>query len=349
MQYPSIEDQKRYAACEATPIEHERLFHCIGALQEVEVQTPELPLSASLPVRILFWNMERGRYPNRASALLKKYDPMVVLLAEMDIGMARTDQRNTIADLALRMRAGYLFATEFVELAIGDESEQAAKGGAENRCGLHGNGIVSPLGLSETRRIRLERSGRWFFAPWQGQRRIGGRVAVAAKTMIGDTPLILVSVHIESHSNPAERAAETAVLMHALDDAYGTEAPVLIGGDFNTNTIGNRDGEGDDFEARHHLAAEEPGRFRHPESHEPLFDVAMQRGYDWLGCNAAGIATQRRKPGAPAPPLGKLDWFFSRHLEVSDPEVIPAVDAQGAILSDHDIIAVTITSMGTSS
>jgi hypothetical protein len=55
------------------------------------------------------------------------------------------------------------------------------------------------------------------------------------------------------------------------------------------------------------------------------------------------VPTQRTRPdGTPPPPLGRLDWFFSRGLETFDPQTIPAVDDAGAAISDHEVLVVTV-------
>jgi hypothetical protein len=78
-------------------------------------------------------------------------------------------------------------------------------------------------------------------------------------------------------------------------------------------------------------------------AYEPMFDLLAQAGYDWNGCNAMGVGTQRTRPdGTPKPPFGKIDWLFSRGLECSEAATIPAVDSQGVAISDHEVLAVTI-------
>jgi hypothetical protein len=42
----------------------------------------------------------------------------------------------------------------------------------------------------------------------------------------------------------------------------------------------------------------------------------------------------------------KLDWFFTRGLATSDPEVMPALDGADAALSDHEAIAITVAPQG---
>jgi endonuclease/exonuclease/phosphatase family metal-dependent hydrolase len=115
---------------------------------------------------------------------------------------------------------------------------------------------------------------------------------------------------------------------------------VLIGGDFNTSTVSRDWARG---------TGEKPvlplERVLNPVPYEPLFEVMAAAGYDWQRCNALGVPTQRTRPdGTPKPPLGKIDWFFTRGLETSMARTAPAVDREGRAISDHEILAVTVQS-----
>jgi endonuclease/exonuclease/phosphatase family metal-dependent hydrolase len=146
-----------------------------------------------------------------------------------------------------------------------------------------------------------------------------------------------VSVHFESHGDPAQRAAQMARLIEAID-AYAPGQPVLIGGDLNSSTIGRDWARGTGTKPV--LPAL---RVLDPVPYEPMFEVAAGHGYDWRACNAEGVPTQRTRPdGTPAPPLGKIDWFLSRDLVATAPATVPAVDGRGIAISDHEALAVTI-------
>ena len=49
-------------------------------------------------------------------------------------------------------------------------------------------------------------------------------------------PVLVVSTHYESHTDPDDRLLQTRALLDAID-AHAPGMPVLIGGDFNTNTF----------------------------------------------------------------------------------------------------------------
>jgi endonuclease/exonuclease/phosphatase family metal-dependent hydrolase len=184
--------------------------------------------------------------------------------------------------------------------------------------------------------IRLEGDGAWFNGS-RSERRIGGRMSLMATLALRYCALTLFNVHLERHSDPATRADHIAVLLKAIDRHAG-DAPVLIGGDFNTSTVSRDWARG---------TGEKPvlplPRVLDPVAYEPLFEVMAAAGYDWQGCNELGVPTQRTRPdGTPRPPLGKIDWFFSRGVEASAALTVPAVDRDGRAISDHEVLAVTV-------
>ena len=302
----------------------------------VELAPPPTPEALAGPARIAFWNAERGKDLDGSAALLGAIGADVLLLCELDLGMARSAQAHATRELARRLGTGYAFAVEFLELGLGDAREQAWHAGEINRAGLHGAAILSPYALERPAVIRLETTGDWFDGR-HGERRVGGRIALAATLPIEGTPVTLVSVHFESHGDPGQRAAQTAILLDAIE-AYAPGRPVLIGGDLNTSTVSRDWARGTGVKPVLPAA-----RVLDPVPFEPMFEVAAARGYDWRGCNALGVPTQRTRPdGTPTPPLGKIDWFLCRGLVASGAATLPAVDARGVALSDHEVLAVTI-------
>jgi len=254
--------------------------------------------------------------------------------------MARSRQRHAARELATRLGCGYAFGVEFLELGLGDVSERETHAGEQNATGFHGGAILCPRPLADPTLVRVERSGRWFDGSL-GERRVGGRVAVLCRLPLGSRLVTFASVHLESHSDPEERAAQLEAVFDAID-ALDPGAPALVGGDVNTHSLGRAE-LGDRAQLARALEAD-PRRLAEPIQHEPLFARATLRGYDWRACNALGTSTERRaRGGGSARGTLVLDWFFARGLRVSEPTVIEALDPEGgAALSDHEAIAVTI-------
>ncbi len=311
--------------------QHRALF---DRLEVVPPPAPEPPPAGA--ARIAFWNVERGKYLDASARLLGGLDATALLLCELDLGMARSGQRHTTRDLAARLGAGYAFGVEFLELGLGDARERDWHQGEANEAGLHGAAVLARVALERPALIRLEASGDWFDGR-HGERRVGGRIAIAATLRVAGAPITLVSVHFESHGDPPRRAVQLARLLDAID-SYAPTQPVLIGGDLNTSTLSRDWARGTGVKPV--LPRE---RVLDPVPYEPLFEVAAARNYDWRACNALGVPTQRTRPdGTPAHPLGKIDWFLARDLDVAEPATIPAIDPDGRAISDHDVLAVTI-------
>lgn len=294
------------------------------------------------PVKIAFWNAERCKYLDASAELVRASGADVLLMAEADRGMARSGNQHTARALAERLGWYYVWGVEFVELGLGDRRERQWHQGETNTEGLHGNAILSRFPLRDPALVRLSDGATWFAEPADGQRRVGGRMGLAAKLRIGGRDTVVVAVHIESRSSPEERAHQIDSLLQTIDIAYG-DGPVIVGGDFNTCTL-VRPAENTQ-ENRAALAEIEPSRFASPIPFEPLFEIARVYGYAWEENNLHGHPTQRtRRDGTPAPPLGKLDWFLTRDIKASDPSVVAATSTDGEAISDHDMIEVVVCS-----
>lgn len=314
---------------------HRKLVGEVQALRLLETGGGAVG-TATVPLRVAYWNVQRFHHFDACCALIEKTAPDVLLLSELDIGMARTAQRHCLREAAAALRANYVFGTEFVELGVGDEKERLRYAGSRNESGLHGNGILSSLRLEAPALVRLEADGDWFDGG-HGERRVGGRCAVAASVAMGDRRIALVSVHLESHSGPALRAEQMRRLFDAVDQVAPGQ-PVVIGGDLNTSTFTHATtGQKHDVEA---AVRADPRRFVAPERYEPLFEIARARGYDWEAANAVGPT--ERAPVGEAAILGRIDWFLVRGIRVCAPATIAAVDEQGTMISDHEMIMLTI-------
>ncbi len=310
----------------------------LPALAQIEVG-PVLPVAASAEgsLRVMAWNVERLRHLSATAHLLRREAADVCLITEIDKGMARTGNTHRTADLSAAIGQPYAYAAEFVELDLGTVGERTAHAGEANRQGFHGNAVLSRFSLHRPVLFRLEAEGHWF--GWgRGEPRVGGRIAIGGQVILDGVAVTLIGLHLESHSDPAHRAGQMARLIELIAQ-YDPDAPVLIGGDLNTSTRS--------WAERLAGVPEDAEQRRDVIPHEPLFTVMAAHGFDWAACNVALVPTQRfADPEAEAARgrfPGKIDWLMTRGLVASDPAIIPAVGADGMILSDHDAVAVTIT------
>lgn len=307
---------------------HAQFVQRAESFRAIEQANPHPPLPWPGTLRIAAFNAERLKNRFATRRLLRQAGAHVALLAEVDLGMARSGNVHTLRELTAGGPGGYLFGAEYVELDLGDAGETRDHAGERNAASLHGNAIVTPLDLEEPRLIPLEESGLWFRGFEGAQRRIGGRMALAARVRGAPRPLWIVATHLESKTDPADRRAQIRVLLQALD-AFAPGEPCVIGGDFNTKALPRGEGE-------RRLMLEAPERF------EPLFGDLAEAGFSWQTANLARPTQTAGPTNKHAPPFGKLDWLVVRGLSATDPRIIPAVDDEGRAVSDHEMIAVDL-------
>jgi endonuclease/exonuclease/phosphatase family metal-dependent hydrolase len=337
-----VPEEAVLAAARAAPKDaatHASFASRIPALHALEAQPPATHHPAGDRLTIAAFNVERLKSGRAVRALLDGAGPDAALLCEVDCGMARSGNRHSLRDLAQAGGEGYLYGVEYVELDLGDRKEMREHDGKRNAASLHGNGVLSRLRLVEARMVRLEEGGSWFAGREGAQRRIGGRMALVARVAEARRPVWLVCVHLESKSDPKDRAAQVDALLQALDSVTGDAgAAVVIGGDFNTKALPRA------------LASQHGGKpalprevLAEPERWEPLFARLRASGYSWESANLP-LPTQRTGPaGDPEPPFGKLDWLFVRGLRADNPRLVPALDPDGRPVSDHEMLTVDVT------
>ena len=302
-------------------------FH---ALEQVPSSVPMTPMRSNGRFVIFSWNAERLKYDVPSRALAGSVAPDVILLTEVDIGMARSGNRHTVSDFARPIGAGYVYALEFAELGLGDDREMIWHKDEANSFGYHGNAIVSRHPLQEPFVVRLDDGAHWFIGlETVDQRRIGFRNAVAARIGEGDNALWCVSAHFENRATPETRADQARRLVAAINQRAG-DLPVIIGGDFNTSTLPT------DPQALERA-------FNDPSALEPMFAVFRDAGFGWYDANVAEPSCRTRPDGTPVAPFTKIDWFFTRGLDASDPATLAAVDSEGSAISDHEALRVTVS------
>jgi endonuclease/exonuclease/phosphatase family metal-dependent hydrolase len=327
---PPVSDEvlKVARAGAPTPDNHARYLREIPVFHRVEAVLPRYLAPWPTELSVASFNAERLTDVPAVRRLLDIAGAHIALLTEIDVGMARSGNLHTLRELTSETGEGFFYGVEFVELDLGDALEMRAHAGKANRQGLHGNAIVSNLRLERPHLIPLEESGFWFPGQDGAQRRIGGRMALAARMVDAPFPLWVVSVHLESKTDPEDRQRQVRALLRGLDTFASGEA-CIIGGDLNTKGLPSGDGA-------------QAGAVSEAERYEPLFGDFRREGFTWTGANAPAI-TQRTGPsGDPAPPVRKLDWILVRGLTPESPQVVPAIDAQSRPISDHEMLTVRL-------
>lgn len=312
-------ERGRILAAPRTADAHRALLAEMPAMNAV--QLGGTASATTLPARftVAAWNVERCLFPEDTASHLMPVAPDIVLLSEVDHGMARTGQRHTTKEMAAQLGMTYAFGVEFHELDLGGATERAYCQDDFNALGWHGNAILSRVPFECTALIRLDDHGHWFAdasaAADPKQPRLGGRMAIAAVVTTECGPLCVVSTHLESNADAAHRHIQMQRLLDAVE-VFAPDMPVLLGGDLNT---GN------------HLPPHFDWR------NETLFSLAQDHGFTWE-FTAPGNTTRPSLITPHPDRVMKLDWLVGRGLKNLDNGIAPSTMANGKPLSDHDFV-----------
>ncbi|KAA0693312.1 hypothetical protein DTW90_26065 [Neorhizobium sp. P12A] len=205
----SLAERQAILAGPSAAEHHRGHFDRLKVSREIEVGGTPQSRHIEGPARIVFWNVERLRHVDAITSTLRQLDADVTLLCEVDRGMARTQNRDGIVELADSLGEGYLYAVEFVELGLGDRNEQVVHAGEVNADSFHGAALLSAATMATPFLIRLDARGDWFDGA-HGEGRVGGTIALGAKIAISGQHVTMVSVHLESHCDPDLRGQEMA-------------------------------------------------------------------------------------------------------------------------------------------
>jgi endonuclease/exonuclease/phosphatase family metal-dependent hydrolase len=294
--------------------------------------------SNSEHLRVLVWNIERGKSPAQWAAIEAVRQADVLLLCEVDDGMARSNNFDVAAELAARLGLHYAFAPNYFELTRGTLSERLTTRGRANARGFHGNAILSRWPLLDVRRLPLPVEFDWFR---HYERRIGTRVALRATLATPGEALTVAVAHLEAFASPAQRARQMRVLMDGMQDA----PRAIVGGDFNT--LGVRPSWGGAFRLLADRTRDAHRLTRSVVEHEPLFEEASRVGFYWEDLNR-WTSTWRLSRILPSPFRAKLDWILGRNVNVvpgSTAVVRAEVAGKSRVLgrlSDHDGLTLSI-------
>jgi endonuclease/exonuclease/phosphatase family metal-dependent hydrolase len=192
----------------------------------------------SRSIRATAWNIERGiRLPGIIHTLsehpvIRESD--VLLLTELDYGMARTRNRFVAREIAGALGFNYAFAPCYIALNKGSGIEAEVAGA--NTQALHGNALLARYPLRRAHSIALP-NGK---DKLQGkEKRLGSQRAVVADCEHPSGMFRAVSLHLDAHSTQRHRHHQMKLVLDHLQELRPA-LPVLIGGDWNTSTYNSR-------------------------------------------------------------------------------------------------------------
>ncbi|MBF6560041.1 MAG: endonuclease/exonuclease/phosphatase family protein [Candidatus Binataceae bacterium] len=278
---------------------------------------------ANPTLRTVVFNAQSGAQFDGIVACLQR-PPLagadLILLCEAGWRMARAGRREFAAELAARLGMSFVFGPEF----------GVARGSGPPGAFI-GNAILSSVPLSDVRtialpgyRLRLRRVNL-----------IGEPRALAATAIFHGRPLTVCVGHLNSRGNPAQRELQMA----ALIDGLPRGGRIVIGGDWNTTTMGL--GEPRDVAMLAVRMIMRPRRLRYPERYEPLFGRLARAGFALEGANLAGRSTFTFSRLIAPLLRPKLDWIAYRGVEPiagSARVMAPRTSLLARRLSDHDFV-----------
>ena len=328
------------------------------------------PLEAAT-IRATAWNIERGKRLPGITRALREHPVLrasdVLLLTELDYGMARTGNADVAREIAQSLGMSYAFAPCYLALNKGSGVEADVAG--ENLQALHGNALLSRYPLRRVHAVSLP-NGKDKMAG--KEKRLGQQRAVVADVAHPAGMFRAVSLHLDAHSTQQHRYRQMRLVLDHLD-RLEPRLPTLIGGDWNTSTYNSRRAVysilgyarrvamGVDNVVKNH--------YPYPERwfERKLFRELERRGYLYRELNALGVCTLHYDVGDATVNTNmgdwipqwcfpfinwalkkhegrcslKLDWFAGKGV-VRAADTPPLVvgelrDADG-VLSDHDPI-----------
>ena len=118
---PAVTDAERARILSAprTAGAHREILGEVPAMNAVQLGGAASARQLPAEFTVAAWNVERCLFPEATAEHLTPIAPDIVLLSEVDHGMARTSQRHTTEVMARRLGMQYAFGVEFHELDLG--------------------------------------------------------------------------------------------------------------------------------------------------------------------------------------------------------------------------------------
>lgn len=377
--FPELLKFESTAALAVSPVvgairdEAERILNAV-VIESVSRAAEKKPVAAARTDRIaaLAWNIERGIVFEGIADALQKHNGLnekdLLLLTELDHGMARSGNRFVARELAERLKLNYAFAPVYIALQKGSGVESEMEG--ENTLSIHGLAMFSKWPMRNVHAVPLPNGKDKM---WGKEKRLGFLRALVADIEHLAGTFRAVTIHLDAHCSRAHRRRQMRIILDHLETLE--PFPTLIGGDWNTTTFNSQSSTraimgywrrvfmGPKNVATRHLP--------HPERYfeRSLFADLESRGYDFRPLNNVGTGTlhyhvesiekntnlrdwvpewcfpfifwaANRVGGKVS---GRLDWFAGKGIKPAGSEAARTigdlVNAAGVPLSDHDAIS----------
>jgi endonuclease/exonuclease/phosphatase family metal-dependent hydrolase len=372
LKFESIEETERSAVYQKIKPTVERILNAV--VQENFAENPKSKIQNPKSVSALAWNIERGNIFEGIVDALKNHDGLkdkdLLLLTELDYGMARSGNRFVAQELAKELQLNYAFAPVYIALQKGSGVESEAAG--ENTASIHGLAMFSRFPIKNAHAVALPNGKDKMLGK---EKRLGYLRALVADIEHPAGTFRAVTTHLDAHCSRKHRHRQMKIILDHLDTL--PPLPTIIGGDWNTTTF-NSQSSTRAIMGYWRRVMMGPNRvvkkhFPHPDRYfeRGLFGELERRGYDYKNLNEVGAGTLHyhvesiekntnlrdwvpewcfpfifwaagRVGGHVS---GRLDWFAGKGIKANGkPNTIGNLkDADGTPLSDHDAIALDFT------
>ena len=327
-------------------------------------------------VSVLAWNIERG---NRLDGIIdalqnnpKLKDKDLLLLTELDYGMARSGNRYVAKEIADALQMNFAFAPVYIALQKGSGVEEFVEG--ENTNSIHGLAMFSRYTIKNAHAVPLPNGKDKM---WGKEKRIGYLRALVADIEHPAGTFRAVTIHLDAHCSRGHRRRQMQIILDHLETL--PPMPTVLGGDWNTTTFNSQNATRAilGYWRRVLMGVKNvvKNHYPHPDRYfeRRLFGELEGRGYDYKSLNEIGAGTihyhiesieknTNLRDWVPAwcfpfifwaanrvggTVSGRLDWFAGRGIKLaahSAPQTIGELtDKDGIPLSDHDAISLDFT------
>jgi endonuclease/exonuclease/phosphatase family metal-dependent hydrolase len=371
--FPELHRFESTAEMEASEL-YQKIRTEVDRILDAVVVSEACPAEDGLDqIRALAWNIERGSRFNGIVEALKEHEGLkdhdVLLLTELDHGMARSGNRFVAKEIADALQMQFAFAPVYIALQKGSGVEEFAEG--ENTNSIHGLAMFSRYPMKNVHAIPLPNGKDKM---WGKEKRIGHLRALIADIEHPAGTFRAVTVHLDAHCSRAHRHKQMKIILDHLDAL--PVLPTLVGGDWNTTTFNSQNATRAilGYWRRVLMGVKNvvKNHYPHPDRYfeRRLFAELESRGYDYKSLNETGVGTihyhvesieknTNLRDWVPAwcfpfifwaanrvggTVSGRLDWFAGRGISLAagtTPATIGNLtDGDGMPLSDHDAITV---------
>ena len=247
-------------------------------------------------ISALAWNLERGiRLDGIIDALknnawLNNKD--VLLLTELDYGMARSSNRFVAREIARELDLNYAFAPVYIPLQKGSGVEAEMAG--ENTVSIHGVAMMSPWPMKNVHAVTLPNGKDKM---WGKEKRLGYLRAIVADIEHPTGEFRAVTVHLDAHCSRAHRRMNRCRSFSIILIPC-RRCRRLIGGDWNTTTLQRSNAQRGQFSAtcrRVMMGVKNvaENHLPHPDRYfeRRIFAEIESRGFDYRSLNEIGVGT----------------------------------------------------------